>query len=195
MERQRNRQERELMTSIPIPPAERRELRSVVRQQFKVLRTEVKQREAELLAEAERRLVDRYRDEDKRLDDVNWQVQEIAREAQRQIDDLLKKVGGDEDGGRWNTFSGQLRVNRIVRHTEDRGQLRRALEAGIKEQVRVALLALDRQEADLLKVLALDALESDAAREFLTKIPTVAELVPSARLREIEAAWERNTAS
>lgn len=51
-----------------IPPGERRELRSVVRQQFKVLRAEVKQRELELKAEAERRLVERYRDEDKQID-------------------------------------------------------------------------------------------------------------------------------
>lgn len=177
---------------MSITPGERRELRSVVRQQFKVLRTEVQQRELELKAEAERRLMDRYRDEDKAIDDLNWRIQEIAREAQRQIEDLMKDHGDAEEGGVWKRGSGRIIVNGVYRKTEDRAQLRRALEAGIQEQVKQAVLALDRQEADLLKALAMDALETDAARQFLTRIPTVAELVPSARLREIETAFDRD---
>jgi hypothetical protein len=173
-----------------IPPSERRELRSVVRQQFKVLRTEVKQREAELMAEGERRLVDRYRDEDKAIEDLNWRMKEIVRDAQRQIEDLMKEHGEQEDGGGWSRSDGKLWFQGVSRKTEDRTQLRRALEAGIKEQVRMALLALDRQEADLLRALAVDALETDAARAFLERIPNVAELVPSARLREIESAFD-----
>jgi hypothetical protein len=61
--------------------------------------------------------------------------------------------------------------------------------------VQQALLALDRQEADLLRNLALDALETDAARGFLDRIPTVADLVPSRRLREIEAQFDSGLSS
>jgi hypothetical protein len=179
------------MTAAPIPPGERRELRSVVRAQFKVLRTEVKQRRLELEAEAEGRLVDRYRAEDKRVDDLNWRIQELAREAQRQIDDLLKAHGEDVEGGQWGRWAGQLSLRPVSRKTEDRNQLHRALLAGIAEQVSQAMLALDRQEADLLRALAMEGLETDAAREFLVRIPTVAELVPSARLRQIEAAFDQ----
>lgn len=178
---------------MTIPPGERRELRSVVRQQFKVLRTEVKQREVELLAEAERRLMERYREEDKAVDDLNWRIKEIAEDAQRQIDDLMRQHQDKIDGGEWRRFSGRVSAQGVARKTEDRSQLRRALEAGIKEQVNQATLALDRKEADLLKALAVDALEADAAREFLTRIPTVAELVPSRRLREIESAFDGQT--
>lgn len=175
---------------MSIPPGERRELRSVVRQQFKVLRTEVKQRELELTADAERRLMERYRDEDKAVEDLNWRIKEIATEAQRQIDDLMQQHEDKADGGKWSRFAGRIQASGVNRKTEDRAQLRRALEAGIKEQVTQAILALDRQEADLLKALAVDALETDAAREFLAHIPTLAELVPSARLREIESAFD-----
>ena len=175
-----------------ITPGERRELRSVVRQQFKVLRTEVKQRELELMAEAERRLMERYRDEDKAVENVNWRIKEIASEAQRQIEDVMREHGDTEDGGGWQRGSGRILVNGASRKTEDRYQLRRALEAGIKEQVRQASLALDRQEADLLRVLAMDALETDAARDFIAQIPAVAELVPTRRLREIEAAFDKD---
>lgn len=176
---------------MTIPPGERRELRSVVRQQFKVLRTEVKQRELELMAEAERRLMERYREEDKKVEDLNWRITEIGREAQRQIDDLMREHEDQADGGKWLRRAGRIYVEGVGRRNEDRTQLRRALEAGIREQVAQAALALDRQEADLLKALAIDALETGAAREFVTRIPTVAELVPSARLREIESAFDQ----
>lgn len=177
------------MTDL-IPPGERRELRSVVRQQFKVLRTEVKQREAELIAEAERRLMDRYRDEDKRIDDLNWRIKEIAEKAQREIDDLMREHGDQEDGGRWFRRDGRISCTGVSRKTEDRTQLHRALTAGIKDQVQQATLALDRQEADLLRSLALESLETAAARRFIERIPTVGELVPTERLREIESAFD-----
>lgn len=83
----------------------------------------------------------------------------------------------------------------MSRRTENRDQLHRALMAGINEQVKQASLALDRQEADLLRSLSLETLESSAAREFLNRIPAVAELVPSRRLREIESAFDEGRAS
>jgi hypothetical protein len=44
---------------------------------------------------------------------------------------------------------------------------------------------VERQEADLLRTLAVEALESEEARAFLKMIPSVAELVPSTRLNEL----------
>ena len=172
-----------------IPPGERRELRSVVRSQFKVLRAEVEQRQAELEAEAEQRLMHRYRDEDKQMEDLNWAIQQVADQASNDIADLMKKFGYDQDGGQWTRMH-RVSAPHFTRKSEDRKQLHVALMAGIKTQVRTAFLALDRQEADLLRQLAVDALETEAAQAFLTRIPTVGELVPSVRLREIEAAFD-----
>lgn len=179
----------------PIKPGERRELRSVVRQQFRVLRAEVKQRKLEMISEAETRLVERYRDEDKQLEDLNWRAQQIAEEAQRQIHDLMREHGDGSDGGAWHTWSGRIEFRKLSRFREDRAQLHRALEAGIREQVDTALLALDRQEADLLKQIAMEGLESEEAIAFLARIPTVAELVPEKRLREIEASFDKGRAT
>ena len=176
-----------------IPPAERRELRSVVKMQFKVLRTEVKQRETELIAEAERQLMERYRDEDKRQDDLNWRISEIVKQANQDVLDLLREYSSEEEGGRWGRIFG-MSAPRVTRKSEDRSQLHAALTSGIKANVQSALLSLDRQEADLLRQLALESLQSDEAQAFLGRIPTVAELVPSARLREIEAAFDARKA-
>jgi len=177
-----------------ITPGERRELRSVVRAQFKVLRAEVEQRRAELNAEAEHQLMVRYRDEDKQMDDLNWRVSQIVSQASNDIEDLLKQAGIEQNGGVWRSYA-PMSAPKFTRKSEDRKQLHAALISGITAQVKQANLTLDRQEADLLRALAADAIESDAAKQFLGRIPTVGQLVPSARLREIEIAFDAEKTS
>lgn len=176
------------MTDV-MTPGERRELRTVVRQRMKVLRADVAQRRMELLADAEARLVERYQAQDKKIEDLNFRIAEIAEQASREITDLIIAERGDQDGV---SIRRPIRLGapRLSTHIEDRAQLHRAMVAGIEAQVKTALLSLDRQEADLLQTLALQTLETDAAREFLAAIPSVAELVPAARLREIESAFD-----
>ena len=174
-----------------IPPGERRELRSVVRQQIKVLRAEVKQRKLELIAEAETRLMERYREDDKRASDLMWRIRQLTDDANRQLEDLMKEVENDGDGGQWSGYGSVFRAPTVYRKTEDRTQLHKALMAGIGAQVEQAQLVLDRQEADLLRSLALESLETEQARNFLGRIPTVAELVPSKRLQEIERQFDQ----
>lgn len=170
-------------------PGERRELRTVVRQRMKVLRADIAQRRMELLADAESRLVERYRAQDKQIEDLNFRIAEIAEQASRDITDLIIAVRGEASGVSVRRPV-HLRTPQVNTHTEDRSQLHRAMVAGIEAQVKNALLSLDRQEADLLQTLALNSLETAAAREFLAAIPSVSELVPAARLREIEAAFD-----
>lgn len=177
------------MTDDQITPGERRELRSVVRQQMKALRAEVAQREIELSAEVETRLAERYRADDARADEFARRARELTREANNKMEALLADFAEDFAGGKW-VGKPLFDTPRVYRTHEDRKQLRTAMLAGIKTQARQALLELDRQEADLLRDLALDGLETSAARAFLGRIPTVAELVPSKRLREIEAEFD-----
>lgn len=175
----------ELMT-----PGERRELRSVVKQRMKVLRADVKLRRLELVAEAEKRLVDRYRDHDKLVSDLGWRIAQVMDQANKDIRALVEQANKDtEDLGA--DIRSEAKSPYITHSGGDRAQLHRALIAGIDAQVEAANLQLDRQEADLLQTLALESLETEAARNFLYSIPTVAELVPSQRLREIEAAFDQ----
>lgn len=180
--------------SETMTPGERRELRTVVRQRMKVLRADVEQRRMELLADAERRLMERYRAQDKAVEDLNFAIAEVAEKASREITDLIIAARGDSDGVSIRRPA-RIQAPRISAVTEDRVQLHRAMVAGVEAQVKSALLSLDRQEADLLQTLALQSIETDAAREFLGQIPSVGELVPAARLAEIEAAWEDSKGS
>jgi hypothetical protein len=170
-------------------PGDRRELRAVVRQRMKVLRADVRLRRTELIAEAEARLAERYREHDKAVEDVNWRIAQVVDAADKDIRELLAQLTAQRDDITLRRISGLL-PPRVSVLSEDRAQLHRTLMAGIDAQVDHALAALDRQEADLLQTLALGSLQTDAARGFLAQIPTVAELVPSARLREIEAAFD-----
>jgi hypothetical protein len=170
---------------------ERQELRAVVKSQFKVLRGEVEQRKAELAAEAAEQVRRRYATTDKQVDDLNWKIEQIIDQANKDIRDAVKGAQNDSDAGKW-TWTGAVHAPRVTYQREDRWALQNALTSGIDAQAKDALLRLQRQEADLLQQLALGALESDEARAFLRTIPSVAELVPASRLKEIEASFDQD---
>lgn len=169
-----------------ITPGERRELRSVVKGQFKVLRSEVTRRKDELKGEIESALLRQYRDQDqaihqaheaqqRALNDYVLAVEQVARDLRDVRPELTVEVGN--------------RYGEIVLKAADpnRGQAHAAAIANIPSQVGDAMLRLDRQEQDILRDLSVGALKSDQAQGFLSAIPTVGELVPRAVLREIEA--------
>ena len=168
-----------------IAKAERAELRGVVRQQFKVLRAEVEQRQAELLADVEAQITEKFSEEDAAWGGAAHLAHEAVLEANRKINDAYRDLLGDAHVERMYV-QGQLPAKPTQRRHDLRGEAQRRLEA----EVKAALLQLDRQEADLLRTLSVGSLESEEAREFLTKIPVVADLVPAARLAELEAALD-----
>jgi hypothetical protein len=168
-----------------ITGAERRELRSVVKSQFKVLRTEVGQREVELQAETEQVILRRYQ----RHDEVTAEAQLLLRTKLRAVVDEMQAHCAEVNAREGTNLQAGFRggTEPALDRSDNRHQERRTLVAAVREQVKTASLGLDRQEADLLRAIATDALETDEARSWLAQIPTVAELVPARRLREIEA--------
>jgi hypothetical protein len=167
-----------------ITKTERAELRSLIRQRFKVLRAEVEVRRAELVDELERRIVAKFAADDKAWADAMYLIEEAAREANRKANDIMRGVMAeaypvDQDHR-------IVDARPINQPTHERIQLHRQGEARIDAQVKTAQLQLDRQEADLLTRLIAGALESDEARAFLGEIPTVSALVPADRLLELE---------
>lgn len=178
-----------------IPPGERRELRSVVRAQFKVLRAEVEQRKTELLAEGEERLRLKYLAADKKTAELNRKVRAIADAAQKKIDAAIVASGIEDEGARFGSRPGMLRVDYISpRQDPNRHRLADSFRTAVFSQARTALVAIDRQEADLLRSLATDGLKTEQGRAFLGQILDVTALMPSEKLREVEAAFDRSAA-
>lgn len=177
-----------------ITKGERAELRSLIRQRFKVLRTDVEQRKAELLVELEARIAARFADDDKAWADALYLIEEAAREANRKANDILRGLnleGLDLDG----RDRAIVTARALAKPTLERGQLRKEGATRIEVQVKSALLQLDRHEADLLTRLVAGALESDEARAFLGEIPTVSQLVPADRLLQLEQSLQGDGAA
>lgn len=168
-----------------ITKAERTELRSIVKGQFKVLRAELDQRELEMLANLEDQIADRYAAEDEKWAVLQHEVHEAVMEANRRINDSIHDHGYQAKGTHERMWVDEPMMKQPQ---ADRHELRRHARTRIRAQVRDARLHLDRQEADLLRTLAVGALESAEAHEFVSAIPTVGQLVPNARLAELEAS-------
>lgn len=166
-----------------ITPGERRELRSVVKGQYKVLRAEVKRRTEEMKAEIEQDLLDRYREEDAAISAAREEIAVAYREYMRTAERIARELSmawPDVEAG--FNFAGSFHAR-----NKNRTQIHRAAMARIPTIVGNAALTLDRQEVGLLRELSEGALEGASAKSFLSQIPTVGELVPRARLKELES--------
>lgn len=163
-----------------ITKAERSELRTLIRQRFKVLRADVEARRAELHSELEQRIEAKFAAADRAWNDAMFLVEEAAREANRKANDILRGLELEEYPA---DREFQIIMCRAVpKPSGERHELRRQGDARIEARVKAAYLELDRQEADLLTKLVVGGLESDEARAFLGEIPTVSALVPAERL-------------
>jgi len=170
------------MDTRELTPGDRRELRSLVKKQFDVLRREIKHRKDELTGEIESELLRRYRERDERIAQARREIETAKRayeDACKQIMRALRDL--DPDLELSVNYHGQLNVS-----DPNRAQLHRALIASIPQQIADASTKLDQQELALLRELTIGALDTEAAQRFLSRIPTVGELVPKARLAEIE---------
>lgn len=167
-----------------ISKGERAELKSVVKQQFKVLRSEIEQRELEMMAGIDGEIAERFAKDDQQWSATAHRIHEAVMTANREINNALYE-GGYQDRGRTERI--WVHSPTISKPQGDRMELRQRAASQIRAQGKAARLRLDRQEADLLRTLAVGAIESDEARAFLESIPTVGELVPGARLAELEA--------
>lgn len=174
-----------------ISKSERSELRSVVKQQFKVLRAEIKQREAELRAEANEALVQENGAADEQWNSIAFLAGEAVKEANRKVNDALREHGiaHKDPSMEYSLVQLDYRFSGLRRKT-DQGEAKSRIELDVKERVRRAELAIERQEAGLLRTLAVGALESEDAHNFLKAIPTAAELVPATRLQELLSSNE-----
>jgi hypothetical protein len=160
-----------------------RELHATIRQRFTALRSAIKQRHTELIIETEAQLLEQYRAESERADELDRRLQEITDDANRKAVALLREFEDLADGGRWSGGRAAIfEAPRLARSHADRTRRHRALLAGIDNQIRQAMRLLDRQQTTLLRTPGL-------AQTFLARsIPAfVTDLVPAERLQEIDA--------
>lgn len=165
--------------------SEREELRRLLRSRFKVLRADVTARQAELEVELGKQVEAEFAAGDRAYDDAMYKIGLAADEANRQVNNIGRELWGREEWGEKHDRR-LISVGRIEKPGKAE-RLRSTIvgQAEIERRVKTALLELDRQENQLLTELATSALESAEGREFFNRIPSVTELVPAYRLREL----------
>lgn len=171
---------------MTITKGERAELRSLIRQRFRVLRADVEARKAELMAELASRITARFAERDKAWSDAMFLIDEAVREANRKANDILRGVAPDDYFTDVSKEYQIVQARSISKPTKERHTLHTEGVAHIEATVKGAYLQLDRQEADLLTRLVAGALESEEAQAFLGEIPSVSALVPADRLLQLE---------
>jgi len=171
------------VSTSAITPGERRELKVLVAKRFKVLRSEMEVRQRELAATIDNAIVEKHETRD-------FQRSEVERMARRLLEDVQRQVDAELSERREVVGMGRFGIGYPGFRWDDdgRSELRRAALSDLDAKVKAAKLRLDREEVDLLQSLAIGALETDEAHAFLRGIPTVSELVPAARLEELEAS-------
>lgn len=164
---------------------ERDELRRLLRARFKLLRTDVAARKAELERELQEQIAERFAHLDKAYDDAMYQLKLAVDEANRKANDIGRELWGRE---KWGAKHDRTVVQAKMIDKPgvgERVEMHRLGRSEIDRRVKDALLRLERQENELLTELATSALESVQARQFLGRIPSVTEMVPAYRLKEI----------
>jgi len=165
-------------------PGDRRELRSLIKKQFAVLRNDVKRREDELIAEIEAELLHRYREQDQRIIQANEAMMRARADYELALREIRRGLSETDP-----TLVTHVRHDgALLAQDTDRTERRRALLAAVPGQIADARSKLDQQELELLRELTVGALDSEQAQRFLGRIPTVGELVPKARLAELDGA-------
>ena len=165
-----------MASEAKITKADARELKSVVRMRFDLLRTETSLRETELRQLVREQVI---RENQERIDEYRDRVRALADEAlalSRRLTDLA-----DEAYQNGLHISGSI----IVVNTEQWNVLPKNLDYEVQRRIQevytqshATRLGIDRQEVELLEKLTLQVLDSNQAREFIESIPTVDELIP-----------------
>jgi hypothetical protein len=168
-----------------ISKSEREDLQRLVRQREKVLRAAVSQRSAELLADFENQMGQEYSfDQDERWKQAVNSVKPLVDKAQAQIAARCRELGIPERFAPSLSLDWHARGygNSIeTRKRELRGMAKAQIDAiEQKALVEIGLSCLEAQTQ-----LALAGLTSDAAAEFIAKLPGIETLMPKLSFAEV----------
>jgi hypothetical protein len=165
--------------------ADRDELRRVVRMRAKVAHNGIEARRAELLADFEAQMAAKYDFDDARWSEITATAATAIREGDRQIADICGEVGIPEEFRPRLALSWRDRGENAV--AGRRAELRKVAATRLDALAKAAKVSIDRAELDACTDLAAGALQTDEARAWLERQPTIDQLMPPLDLAEMEA--------
>lgn len=174
-------------TEDPIlKPRERQELRSVIKNDFKVLRTEIDYKAEYILDNIEQAVTEELSSTLMLAQKAFTEEQKLIDKFQEQFATLLNKYSelnvvpkNTRGYPRSATITCKENLNPYTWVPANLDEKISATRKQIDIEKRKALLEIDRQEADILRELAVEGLPVSASKKFLDDIPKVKELMPS----------------
>ena len=173
-----------------ITKGEREDLQRLVRQREKVLKSAAKQRSAELIADFENQMGQEYSfDQDEIWKQAVQSVEPLVAKAQKTVAARCRELGIPE------RFAPSIRLDwrsRGYDNTIDRrkAELRRMAQTQIEAIERKAVVEIETSCLDAQTQLAIAGLSSDAARQFIERLPAVSDLMPKLSYAEIAGEAE-----
>jgi hypothetical protein len=168
--------------------SEREDLQRLIRQREKVLKSAAKQRSAELLADFENQIGQEYAfDQDEVWAQAVKAAEPEVRKAQQRIEERCRELGIPKQ------FAPSLELEWSARGYDNtlakrRAELRRMAQLQIEAIEQKAIVAIELSCLKAQEQIALAGLTSDAAKQFIERLPSVETLMP--RLTFAEVAGE-----
>jgi hypothetical protein len=168
---------------------ERSDFLSLIKKREKVLKSQAQERSAALLAEFDIQSAKIHHfDDDEIWAKAKAEAEAACVEAQKIISERCKSLGIPEEFAPGIHFGWHGRGHNAV--SDRRAELRRAAKSKIEALEKETLARIERMSLESQTSILAQGLQTEAAREFLDAMPTMASLMPPLDVPEIQALVE-----
>lgn len=168
-----------------IRPGELASLRTLVRMRVRLLRSQIADRHATQMAQIDGRVAEKFQEDRTRVEALRKELDRVVARANASAAAVLAKYP-DVAEMRTGMFSRPY----VNRPDQGKEKLRKAMVAMVTAQTEAAKLRVAKLEAELLSELALNAVKTEVAKEFVRTIPEIEDLMPAGPLAQIEARFD-----
>ncbi len=170
--------------------AERGDLRSLIRQRARLMKTELKQRRLELMSDFERQLAATFSyDQDKVWKDAHALAEQAVKDAQAVIAERCRDLGIPKEFAPSIHMDWYRRGQNEVK--ERRAELRLAAKARLDALDANGKTEIERISLNGQTELIADGLSSEAAQTFLQQMPSAETLMPRLELNQVRGLLEQ----
>lgn len=168
-----------------IRPGELASLRTLVRMRVRLLRSQIADRHATQMAQIDGRVAEKFQEDRTRVEALRKELDRVVARANASAAAVLAKY---PDVAEMRT--GMFNRPYVNRPDQGKEKLRKAMVAMVTAQTEAAKLRVAKLEAELLSELALNAVKTEVAKEFVRTIPEIEDLMPAGPLAQIEARFD-----
>lgn len=166
--------------------AERIELTRLARMRGNVAKKDLEARAAEQDAQVESQLAARYEQDHKAWAHITREANALIKEADAKIASICREMGIPE---KLRPGLDLMWYGRGENATETRRvELRKVAQAKIEATLKAAKVQVDREVVRISTQLVAEGLTTEKARLFLDSMPSVEQLFPQIKMKELESA-------